>query len=123
MHESYNGVMDMACNTLLKIAQTCKEEFVIVHNKPEDFNNLKNYESEPYINELIRKIPDETSMLEPINKLVFYESVGHMISMEFNFEKKQFLLQATLKDFWDIWGKITSEAQQNIGTFRVNIFH
>jgi exportin-1 len=72
----------MAVNTFLKIAETCKAEFVIVH---QNSKHGENAESEPYIDELLRRIYDETNMLELDNKLVFYEAVGHMISSEKNF--------------------------------------
>lgn len=41
-------------------------------------------EHEPYIYELIRTIPQETSMLDDSNKLTFYESLGHIVRAEPN---------------------------------------
>lgn len=39
---------------------------------------------EPYIYELIRCLPDETSTLDDINRLKFYEALGHVIRSESN---------------------------------------
>jgi len=39
---------------------------------------------EPYVNELIRQIPDNQKDLEPHQKLMVYEGIGHMIKMEVN---------------------------------------
>ena len=58
MKETFPGVMEMACNTFLTISQNCKEDF-IQHHK-----NDRDTETEPYIYELIRRIPDETYMLK-----------------------------------------------------------
>ncbi len=65
----------MACNTFIKIAQNCKEEFVIPHNKHDDHPG-KVMDTEPYIYELIRRIPEETNLLDNANKIVFFEAVG-----------------------------------------------
>ena len=32
MHETHDGVQDMACDTFVKIAQKCKRHFVIVNS-------------------------------------------------------------------------------------------
>ncbi|KAM3571498.1 hypothetical protein VYU27_006474 [Nannochloropsis oceanica] len=70
MHEKHPGVQDMACDTYLKIAQKCKRKFVTVQAN----------ESAPYIEELVAKIGDNTSDLEPHQIYVFYEATGTMLS-------------------------------------------
>jgi len=108
----------MACNTFLKIAETCKEEFVIVHNsKSNDFQNQ--FENAPYIDELIRRIPEETNMLEPEHKFVFFEAVGHIVSAEPNPERKQYLLQGILQEYWDAWDTMLREIDMNFDSLRV----
>jgi len=116
MHEAYPGVMEMACNTFLKIAETCKEEFVIVHTNKNDFQNQ--FENAPYIDELIRRIPEETNMLEPEHKFVFFEAVGHIVSAEPNFERKQYLLQGILQEYWDAWDTMLREIDMNFESLR-----
>jgi len=36
MKEQFPGVMEMACNTFLTIAQKCREEFVMKHNNKDE---------------------------------------------------------------------------------------
>ena len=109
----------MAVNTVLKIAESCKEEFVMVHAKQNEIQNQA--ENVPYIDELIRRIPDETNMLEPEHKIVFYEAIGHMISAEPNFDRKQYLLQGVLQDYWTVWDTMLREIEMNFESLRVRI--
>ncbi len=107
----------MAVNTFLKIAETCKEEFVIVHATKNEIQNQ--VESAPYIDELIRKIPEETSLLEPDHKFVFYEAIGHIISAERDFDRKQYLLQGVLQEYWNFWDTMLREIDMNFDALRV----
>lgn len=87
---------------------TCKEEFVCVHVSNEDFNtNQKN--NEPYIYDLIRRIPDETNMLDNSLKLVFFEAVGLMISSQMNPEEKSKHLADAIKKYLDEWSLLVGE--------------
>ena len=73
MKEDFPGIMDMACNAFLKIIKSTADQFVMVQSG----------ENEPYIKEVIRRIPDETKKLTNDGlKLVFYESVGYLIGAE-----------------------------------------
>ena len=74
MHEKHPGVQDMASETFLKIAKLTKDMFVTRNEK----------DQEPYINELIRQIPENFKDLEPHQKLIVYEGLGWMISTETN---------------------------------------
>lgn len=53
MKEEYPGIMEMACNAFLKIAKSTADQFTMIQNN----------ESEPYIQDIIRKIPDHTRKL------------------------------------------------------------
>lgn len=98
----------MSCNTFLKIATTCKEEFVCVHVSNDDYSsNLKN--SEPYVYDLIRRIPDETNMLESAFKLIFFEAVGLIISAQQNVEEKTKHLADALKKYLEDWANLLNE--------------
>jgi len=112
MHEDYKGIMEMAINTFLKIAKTCKEEFVIIHTKQNDFQQHQ-IETAPYINELISKIPEETKLLVPEHKITFYEAIGHIISAEINIDQKECLLQGILQEYWDYWDTMLKESDIN----------
>jgi exportin-1 len=72
MHETHPGVQDMASETFLKISKLTKEMFVQRHDNEKD----------PYVNELIRQIPENQKDLESHHKLMVYEGIGHMISTE-----------------------------------------
>lgn len=72
MHETHEGVQDMACDTFIKIAQKCKRHFVA----------LQQQESEPFIEEIIHSLSDITSDLQPQQVQTFYEACGHIISAQ-----------------------------------------
>jgi len=64
----------MACTTFLKIAENCKEDFVSQQYKQED---EKSFGAEPYVLEIIRKIPEEISMLNRELQLTFFNALGN----------------------------------------------
>lgn len=90
MHETHEGVQDMACDTFIKIAQKCRRHFVMQQSG----------EQEPFVDEILRLLHRITVDLSPqqvysllllntfvFNKLqvhTFYEAVGHMISAQPN---------------------------------------
>lgn len=78
MHESFPGVKDMAVNTLHKITQSCKSDFVNMHASE------NNKERVPYIEEILNQMGDHIKDLEQKNVLIFYESLGCIISSEKN---------------------------------------
>jgi len=55
MHETHEGVQDMACDSFIKISQKCKRHFVMQQTG----------ELMPYIDEIISSISDITSDLRP----------------------------------------------------------
>lgn len=72
MHETHDGVQDMACDTFIKIAQKCKRHFV----------TLQSGESEPFIEEILRSLTDITSDLQPQQVQTFYEACGYIIASQ-----------------------------------------
>lgn len=74
MHEKHPGVQDMASETFLKISKLTKEMFIKINDN----------DREPYVNELIRQIPQILSDLENNQRLMVYEGIGYMISEERN---------------------------------------
>ena len=76
MKETFPGVMNMAVNTFLKISIVCKNEFVGINNKSDD--------RVPFIADIIRNMSDYISALEEKDTLIFYESIGNLISAEKN---------------------------------------
>jgi exportin-1 len=72
MHESHPGVKDMACDTFLKIVQTCRRQFVVVHSG----------EHQSFVSEMLEKLETTIDDLEPHQVHSFYESAATMISAE-----------------------------------------
>lgn len=72
MHETHEGVQDMACDTFIKIATKCKRHFVAQQQG----------ETEPFIDEIIRNLANCTSDLHPRQVHTFYEACGHIISAQ-----------------------------------------
>ena len=72
MHETHEGVQDMACDTFIKIANKCKRHFVA----------LQPGESEPFIDEIVRNMRKITMDLTPQQVHTFYEACGYMISAQ-----------------------------------------
>ncbi|KXS22512.1 hypothetical protein M427DRAFT_130180 [Gonapodya prolifera JEL478] len=72
MHESHEGVQDMACDTFMKIATKCKRQFIMQQAG----------EVQAYIEDILAQIPEITVDLQPQQVHTFYEAVGHMISAE-----------------------------------------
>lgn len=73
MKEEFPGIMEMACNAFLKIAKSTSEQFTIIQSG----------ESEPYICEIIRRLPD---IIKRFNNdslhYIVYESIGYIIASE-----------------------------------------
>ncbi|KAK5746360.1 Karyopherin transporter [Elasticomyces elasticus] len=72
MHETHEGVQDMACDTFIKIANKCKRHFVI--QQPG--------ENEAFIDEIVRTMRKITLDLSPQQIHTFYEACGYMISAQ-----------------------------------------
>ncbi|EPQ64047.1 karyopherin [Blumeria graminis f. sp. tritici 96224] len=70
MHESHEGVQDMACDTFIKIAKQCKRHFT----------TLQPGETEPFIEEIVRNMRKITCDLLPQQVHTFYEACGYMIA-------------------------------------------
>lgn len=64
MHETHEGVQDMACDTFIKIVQKCRYHFVIQQPR----------ETEPFIQTIIRDIQKTTSDLQPQQVHTFYKA-------------------------------------------------
>lgn len=74
MHESHEGVQDMACDTFIKISQQCKRHFVIDQIG----------EEMTFVDEILDNISRITSDLDPQQIHTFYEAIGYMISADTN---------------------------------------
>ncbi|QPG73167.1 Karyopherin transporter [Brettanomyces nanus] len=72
MHETHEGVQDMACDTFIKISNKCRRHFVI--QQPG--------ETEPFIDEIIRNIQETTADLQPQQVHSFYKACGIIVSAQ-----------------------------------------
>ena len=62
MHETHEGVQDMACDTFIKIAQKCRRHFVMQQSG----------EQEPFVDEILRLLHRITVDLSPQQVLSGY---------------------------------------------------
>ncbi|KAI8365384.1 nuclear export factor CRM1 [Radiomyces spectabilis] len=104
MHESHEGVQDMACDTFIKIAQKCKRHFVVQQTG----------EVRPFIDEILESIDRITSDLVPQQIHTFYEAVGYMISAQSNKPAQERLMENYMALPNTAWNVIMSEANQNV---------
>lgn len=72
MHETHEGVQDMACDTFIKIAQKCRNHFVIVQSG----------ENTSFLDEILASLSNIIGDLQPSQVHTFYEAIGHMIQAQ-----------------------------------------
>ena len=72
MHETHEGVQDMACDTFIKIAQKCRRHFVV----------LQSGEMAPFLEEILATLPSIISDLSTGQIHTFYEAVGYMLQAQ-----------------------------------------
>ncbi|BFZ54615.1 Karyopherin transporter [Savitreella phatthalungensis] len=110
MHETHEGVQDMACDTFIKIAQKCKRHFVAQQTG----------EHEPFIDEIVRNLHKITCDLSPQQIHTFYEACGHMISAQPQKAIQERLIADLMALPNSAWDSIISSASQNIEVLNNN---
>ncbi|KAG7191760.1 Karyopherin transporter [Scheffersomyces spartinae] len=103
MHETHEGVQDMACDTFIKITTKCKRHFVVVEPQ----------ESEPFINEIINRIQSITEDLQPQQVHTFYEACGIIISAQTVAEQREKLLSQLMELPNTAWRAIIDQASKD----------
>jgi exportin-1 len=103
MHETHEGVQDMACDTFIKIANKCRRHFV-AHQPGE---------TEPFIDEIVRQLRRITCDLSPQQVHTFYEACGYMISAQGQKSIQERLIAALMEIPNSAWDHIIHEANQN----------
>ena len=106
MHETHEGVQDMACDTFIKIAQKCRKHFVVVQRG----------EAEPYVEEILHNISGLICDLEQQQVHTFYEAVGYMISSQIDAEMQEKLIIKYMSLPNQIWEGIIGRATRDIST-------
>ncbi|KAF5330960.1 hypothetical protein D9619_005998 [Psilocybe cf. subviscida] len=104
MHETHEGVQDMACDTFIKIAQKCRRHFVMQQSG----------ESEPFVNEILRLLRRITVDLSPQQVHTFYEAVGYMISAQPNKPQQEKLIAELMDMPNNAWDSLMAQASQNM---------
>jgi exportin-1 len=103
MHETHEGVQDMACDTFIKITNKCKKHFVVVQAD----------EREPFINEIIKNIQSITEDLQPQQVHTFYEACGIIVSAQFQKDARDKLLSELMALPNMAWSSIIQSAGQD----------
>ncbi|KAJ7273547.1 CRM1 C terminal-domain-containing protein [Mycena haematopus] len=104
MHETHEGVQDMACDTFIKIAQKCRRHFVM----------MQSGETEPFVDEILRLLHRITVDLSPQQVHTFYEAVGWMISAQPNKPQQEKLIAKLMELPNNAWDSLMAQAAQNM---------
>lgn len=72
MHESHEGVQDMACETFITIAKACHRQFV----------TFQSGESELFADEIVRRMNSIINDLSMQQVHFFFEAMGHLIQSQ-----------------------------------------
>ncbi|OZJ05121.1 Exportin-1 [Bifiguratus adelaidae] len=104
MHETHEGVQDMACDTIIKIAQKCKRHFVMQQAG----------EVRPFIDEILETMDRITSDLSPQQMHTFYEAVGTMVSAQVQKPVQERLVMKMMEMPNSAWDSLIAQAAQNI---------
>lgn len=104
MHETHEGVQDMACDTFIKIAQKCRRHFVTVQAG----------ETRPFIEEILDNINSIICDLQQQQVQTFYEAVGYMISSQ----SDEAIQEHLIKDYMllpnQVWDDLMGQAMNNV---------
>lgn len=104
MHETHDGVQDMACDTFIKISQKCRRHFV----------TLQTGEVSPFIDEILNNIENIICHLQPQQVHTFYEAVGCMIAAQTDEQILESLITRYMQLPNTIWNDLVRQANTNV---------
>uniref|UniRef100_A0A8C7JQ55 Exportin-1 n=1 Tax=Oncorhynchus kisutch TaxID=8019 RepID=A0A8C7JQ55_ONCKI len=104
MHETHDGVQDMACDTFIKIAQKCRRHFVQVQVG----------EVMPFIDEILNNINTIICDLQPQQVHTFYEAVGYMIGAQTDQAVQEHIIEKYMLLPNQVWDSIIQQATKNV---------
>lgn len=104
MHETHDGVQDMACDTFIKIAQKCRRHFVTTQVG----------EACPFIEEILSTVSSIICDLQTLQVHTFYEAVGYMISAQADQMAQEALIEKYMLLPNQVWDDIISQASRNV---------
>uniref|UniRef100_A0A0V0G423 Exportin-1 n=1 Tax=Triatoma dimidiata TaxID=72491 RepID=A0A0V0G423_TRIDM len=108
MHETHDGVQDMACDTFIKISMKCRRHFVTVQVG----------ESMPFIEEILSTISTIICDLQTQQVHTFYEAVGCMISAQVDQVAQEALIEKYMSLPNQVWDDIISQASKNVDVLK-----
>ncbi|KAF9072352.1 CRM1 C terminal-domain-containing protein [Rhodocollybia butyracea] len=103
MHETHEGVQDMACDTYMKITKKCARQFVVRQSD----------EKEPFIDDILRTINRITVDLAPQQVHTFYEATGVIIAEAVNKSQQEKLIAALMEMPNSAWDALMMQAATN----------
>nr|CAD7437913.1 unnamed protein product [Timema bartmani] len=104
MHETHDGVQDMACDTFIKIALKCRRHFVTVQIG----------EVIPFIEEILNTLSTIICDLQTQQIQTFYEAVCYMISAQMDQLIQEQLIEKCMALPNQIWDEVISQASKNV---------
>ncbi|XP_037047056.1 exportin-1 [Bradysia coprophila] len=104
MHETHEGVQDMACDTFIKIAIKCRRHFV----------SIQPNESCTFVEEILATMSTIICDLQPQQVHTFYEAVGYMISAQTDQVVQDALIEKYMMLPNQVWDDIISQASKNV---------
>ncbi|KAL1442968.1 hypothetical protein MTO96_030500 [Rhipicephalus appendiculatus] len=108
MHETHEGVQDMACDTFIKIAQKCRRHFVQVQVG----------EAVPFIEEILANMSSIIYDLQPQQVHTFCEAVGYMISAQADQAQQERLVERYMLLPNQVWDDIIKQASKNVDVLK-----
>jgi len=108
MHEKHEGVQDMSCKTFLKIAQSCRQEFV--KQQEEDEGKMQR----AFVIEIIERLPQTIEDLEESHIHTFYEAVAGIVRAEQRLQVAQQLIMQLMKLPNSRWAAIITQANRHM---------
>ncbi|XP_063242041.1 exportin-1 isoform X2 [Bacillus rossius redtenbacheri] len=108
MHETHDGVQDMACDTFIKIALKCRRHFVL----------LQVGEVVPFIEEILSTISSIICDLQTQQVHTFYEAVGYMISAQGDHAIQDTLIEKYMNLPNQVWDDIIIQAAKNVDVLK-----
>lgn len=104
MHETHDGVQDMACDTFIKIAIKCRRYFVTIQPN----------EACTFIDEILSTMSSIICDLQQQQVHTFYEAVGYMISAQVDQVQQDALIEKYMFLPNQVWDEIISRASKNV---------
>uniref|UniRef100_A0AAY5KLI1 Exportin-1 n=1 Tax=Esox lucius TaxID=8010 RepID=A0AAY5KLI1_ESOLU len=106
MHETHDGVQDMACDTFIKIAQKCRRHFVQVQVG----------EVMPFIDEILNNINTIICDLQPqqVHTSTISSAVGYMIGAQTDQAVQEHIIEKYMLLPNQVWDSIIQQATKNV---------